>query len=279
MVLFLYTFYRLHQELNFHSPASQVDYPANLSFQTQFVTNADQQKIAYWYFPVTQPKAVVILIHGLSNPGGKTQSIGYAQFLHDAGYSTVALDLRSFGESDGQKITLGENEWKDVDIVFDAIKARSENKTLKVGYLGVSMGAATALINAGLTHKPDFVIASVPYASFDKLFYYQIQKAGFPPQIIFPFMQLAARIELGSNYAQFSPQTLIKDIHVPILFISATHDNSVNSHDAVDLFNAANDPKELWVADASHDVFHDQPEAFKAKVLEFLAKYLPSQNQ
>jgi pimeloyl-ACP methyl ester carboxylesterase len=271
--LFLYTLYRLHVQLNFHSPASKVKLPQGWDFQTHFVTNMDKQKIAYWYFPVQNSKGVVLLLHGHSNPGGKTQMIGHARYLHDAGYSTVLVDLRSFSESDGNKITLGVNEWKDADAVFDKIKALPENKDKKVGLLGISMGGSTALINAGITHKPDFVISSVPYADFDSLFHFQIQKAGFPPQLIYLFMQLSAAIELGSNYSQFTPKALMKEVHVPILLISAKQDEDVNSKDAVELFKLANQPKELWEIDSPHDVFHNHPEEFKTKILEFLEKY------
>jgi alpha-beta hydrolase superfamily lysophospholipase len=271
--LFLYTLYRLHEQLNFHSPAAKVDLPEGWDFQTQFVITVDHQKIAYWYFPVENSKGVVILIHGYSNPGGKTQMMSHARYLHDAGYSTVVLDLRAFGESDGNKITLGVNEWKDVDAVFDAIKALPENKDKKVGLLGISMGASTALVHAGITHKPDFVIASVPYADFDSLFHFQIQHAGFPSQLIYPFMQLSAILELGKDYAQFTPKTVIKDIHVPVLLISAKQDDTVNSKDAVELYSLANQPKELWEIDSPHDIFDSHPEEFKTRVLEFLGKY------
>ena len=271
--IFFYSLYRLHTELNLHSPTDDLTRPDGLSYQTQFVTTADKYHIAYWYSPVDYSKAVVILIHGLSIPGGKTQTLGHAKYLHDAGYTTAVIDLRSFGESSGEKISLGTQEWKDVDAVFTALQALPENKNKKIGLLGISMGATTALVNAGVTHKPDFVIASVPFADLDSLFHVQIQKAGFPPSVISPFMNLAARIELGKNYTRFTPKSLVKDIHVPLLFISAGRDEQVSPHDALELYTMANSPKELWQVDSRHDVFGNHPEEFKQKVLLFLEKY------
>ena len=105
--LFFYTWYRLHEKLHLHAVGEQRNLPQGWKAETQFVTNKDNQNIAFWYFPVGNPKAVVLLIPGYDNPGGKAQMLGHAEYLHEAGYSTVLIDLRSFGESDGNKINLG----------------------------------------------------------------------------------------------------------------------------------------------------------------------------
>src|SRR3989338_696812 len=251
---FLFTWYRLHIKVNLNEENSNIDLPAGWKGETQFVTNSDGQKIAYWYFPVNNPKAVIILIHGYGIPGGKTQMLGHSDYLYDAGYSTVLLDLRGYGKSEGNKITLGINEWKDVEAVFDYIKSLPENKNKKIGYLGISMGAATAVLSAGETHKGDFVIASVPYANFDSMFHSQIKVAGLP-QIIYPLLKVSALIEFGKGYERFSPIAVIKDIKVPILLISAKQDEELNYQDAKKLYDSANQPKEYWEIDSHHDIF------------------------
>jgi dipeptidyl aminopeptidase/acylaminoacyl peptidase len=273
LALFLYSWYILHIKVNLHSENSTINLPTGWVAKTQFVTNSDTQKIAFWYFPVERSKAVVILVHGYSIPGGKPQMIGHAQYLHDAGYSTVLVDLRSFGESEGDKITLGMNEWKDLEAVFDHIQSLPENKEQKIGFLGISMGAATSLVTAGETNKGDFVIASVPYADFTSLFRSQIAAVGFSPTIFYPFMKGAARIELGENYEHFTPSRLIKNIQVPVLLISAKEDEVLNSEDARTLYDLANAPKEYWEVDSHHDIFYEHPQEFKQKVLEFLQTY------
>ena len=272
--LFLYTWYRLHVKVNLHAESSKRDLPTGWKAETQYVTNSDSQKIAYWYFPVNNPKAVVILIHGYRNPGGKAQMLGHAEYLHDARYSTVLLDLRSFGESEGNKITLGIDEWKDVETVFDQIKSLPENKDKKIGFLGISMGGVTAIMISGKTQKGDFVVASVPYANSDTMFHAQIKTAGFPPQIIFPFMKASALIELGKEYEKFAPSAVIKDIKAPILLISAKQDEELNSQDAKSLYDLANQPKEYWEIDSHHDIFDEHPQEFKEKVLSFLQEYV-----
>lgn len=271
--LFFYSWYRLHIKLNLHAENSKIKLPIGWKAETQFVTNSDTQKIAYWYFPVPSPKAVILLIHGYDNPGGKPQMLGHAQYLHENGYSTVLIDLRGYGESDGNKMTLAVNEWKDVEAVYDHTKSLPENVDKKIGFFGVSMGAATALITAGQTGKGDFVIASVPWMNFFSLFYAQIKAVSLPPTILYPFMILAAPLELGKNYQQFMPYSAIEKIQVPVFLISAAHDEELDSRDPKALYDLANSPKEYWVADSRHDIFHEHPEEFKQKILSFLQKY------
>jgi hypothetical protein len=271
--LFLYTWYRLHVKVNLHSANSQRDLPEGWEATTQYVTNKEGQKIAYWYFPVNESKATIILIHGYNNPGGKPQMLGHAEYLHDAGYSTVLLDLRAYGESDGNKQTLTVNEWKDAEAVYDKIKSLEENRNKTVGLFGVSMGGATAIMTAGKTGKGDFVIASVPYANFDSLFHFQIKAAGFPPSIIYPIMRVAGIIELGSDFEQFTPSAVIKNVKVPIFLISAKQDEELDGNDAKLLYELANQPKELWEVNSKHDVFHEHPGEFKQRMRTFLQKY------
>ncbi len=91
-VLFTYSWYHLHQMLHMHAVSQQASFPDGTQPTTAYVTSRDGLHIAYWYFPVPNPKAVVILVHGYSNPGGKAQMLGHALYLRANGYSTALLD-------------------------------------------------------------------------------------------------------------------------------------------------------------------------------------------
>lgn len=273
LILFGYTWFRLRWYVDMHSTSGKVNLPVDLSPHTEYVMSSDGLKIAYWYFPVKNAKAVIILVHGYSNPGGKSLATSHVSYLRDAGYSTVLIDLRAHGESDGHQITLGMTEWKDVSAMTEKMRSLPENQSLKIGLYGVSMGAATSIVTAGTTHQADFVIASVPYKSINSLFEYQIQQQGYPSAIFLPLMKLAAKLEFPANYLNYTPEKNIKNIHVPILILAAAHDKEVKPQDAKDLFNSANQPKEFYEIDSPHDIFWYQPDEFKKRVLDFLKKY------
>lgn len=273
--LFFYVWYQFHTSIALHVLGNkQTPFEFNLTASSHQITSADNIKLALWYIPAENAKAVLILVHGYAtNGGGKAEALSRAQSLNQEGYSTVLIDLRSFGESEGNKIYLGTKEWQDVTAAYDFAKALPENKDKKVGIWGVSMGAATAIVTAGKTGKGDFVIAEAPFSDYQSLWVEQIKRKGYPKiltPILLPLLDLSAKLSLGLNYQSYSPNNLIGNIHVPIFIISAEDDNWVGSLAGKRLFDLANFPKEFWHANTTHEVFNDNPNQLKTKVLEFL---------
>lgn len=272
--VFCYTSYRAYAKLNRHvSPGKETPAVYGLNYENKYFTSSDGVKIASWYIPVKKARAVVILVHGFKNSdGGKSAMLQHAAYLNKAGYSTLLLDLRSVGYSQGDRVTLGVNEWKDVEAAYNFVKKQPENKNLKIGFLGNSMGAATVIIQKGITGKGDFIIAAVPYADFKSLFSYQIAQEGLPPLVFYPVLKISSIPELGLHYSYYSPIKWAKNIDTPIFLISAAYDKEVDRRDAKALFDKISAPKELWQANAGHDVYKDRPQEFKNKVLSFLAR-------
>lgn len=272
-VLFNKTLAEVHRQLNIHSTEDKVNSVMAQTAEVKYFKNSDGQKLAYWYFPVKNSKAVVILAHGFSNPGGKSQMIAHALYLKKAGYTTIIPDLRSFGDSEGQKIYLGTKEWQDLVDVYDLVKSFPETKNQKIGYLGVSMGAASSITAVAQSGKGDFVIASVPFKSFDSLAKFRMKDSKYLP-ILGPFINLAGKMELGNDYQKYSAINNVGNVHVPIIIFKALKDEFVASQDARDIFNEGNGPKDFWAADSTHDIHYNLPKEFEKHVLDFLEKYI-----
>ncbi len=180
--LFAYAWFRLHASLHVHTNEHEDllrTYP--LKHTDVHLTTRDGFSIAAWYIPVPKPKAVVILLHGFTDVnGGKALMLPHAAYLHAHGYTTLLIDFRANGDSDGTHCTLGVTEWQDAEAAFDYAAKQPENTNVRIGFFGISMGAATAIITAGKTGKGDFVIASVPYAGYHAMFAYQSAKEHLP---------------------------------------------------------------------------------------------------
>lgn len=267
--LFCKSYLSLHQELNIHASEIETDSPLVFSAKTKYVYNSNNQRIAYLSFPARNPQAIVILVHGYSNPGGKNQMLAHVNYLNDAGYSVYLPDLRSFGESEGHKISLGVEEWQDLETLYDFIFSDPENDHLKIGYLGFSMGASTAINSIAKTGKGDFIIAVSPYSSVDSLYQFRLKQEKSPT---FLFTKLAIRAELGSASQSISPQNLISKINVPLLIFAAQNDTHVDSYDAKKLYDLADTTKDYWQADSDHDIYAAYPQDFQEQVLTFLDK-------
>ncbi|HXS14901.1 MAG TPA: alpha/beta hydrolase [Candidatus Saccharimonadales bacterium] len=278
--IFGYTWYRLHQELHMHvSSFDDTPEKNGLPYTRQEFTTQDGANLVGWYMSHPNAKAVIVVAHGRkTKEGGKSLFLGHAKYLYNADYSVFLFDMRSVGESAGQKISLGVDEWKDVVAAHTLMKEMPENQGKKIGLYGVSMGASTVLIAAGKERIGDFIIASVPYASFGSLFDYQVRQEKLFPRFLFVWMlQVASFIELGIFYFLVSPIRLVQNINVPIFFMSAKNDTMVNPQDGWKLYEKANKPKEFWEAKTAHDIHEAAPQEFETRVLTFLANYILQQ--
>lgn len=273
IIIFIYTWSLFRKRIYIHTTSNQSlikKYP--LPHQEVELKTSDYVKINAWYMPVKNAKAVIILIHGFTDKnGGKALMLPHADYLVKNGYSVFLPDLRSNGESDGNKAYLGTREWKDIEASYNYLKSLKENKNLKIGYFGISMGAVTAIITSGQTGKGDFVITSVPFSSYDDQFKFEISKMGLWKPLFFPMLQLVATIELG-NYSQYDPAKMIVKIHKPVLIIVGKNDRDIDYHQGEYLYSIANNPKYYWLVNTQHDVHLEQPQQFQDKVLDFLAK-------
>lgn len=272
---FIFTWHEFHIKLNLHIDLKNQKISGDLKPIKKYLKTSDGLRIASWYMPVKNPKAVLILVDGYKETDEeKIRMFGHAEYLKKAGYSSILIDLRSFGESDGNKISFGVNEWKDAQAAYDFVKSLPENKDKKIGFLGISMGAVISIVTQGITGKGDFIIASTPFSSFKSLFDFRIRKKGLPSFLFLPILQTGAIFELGLNYEYYTAINMAAKINVPILITSAKNDKHVNSNDARSIYDKINSPKEYWQTNTPHRIFTNNPEEFKKKILSFLSKYI-----
>lgn len=269
-----YTWYEFHSKITLHTDLKNPKLNKDLRLIQKYIKTTDGIRICSWYMPVKNPKAVLILIDGYKEVNeDKIRMFGHAEYLRKAGYSTLLIDLRSFGKSQGNKITFGVNEWKEVEAAYDYLKTLSKNKKKKIGFLGISMGGVVSIIAKAITGKGDFIIASTPFANFKSLFDFQIRKRGLPSFLFLPILRTAALFELGFNYEHYTAINMVGKVRVPILITSAKYDRIVNSKDAKHIYDKANRPKEYWQTNTTHRAFKDNPLVFQNKILNFLSKY------
>ncbi len=239
--------------------------PETVNFPT-----ADKVKIYGWYSPVEDPRAAIILVHGLNSSRGKMEWAKTVNFLNKNNFSVLSLDLRATGQSEGDRSYLGTKEWQDLEAGYNYLKNLPENKDLKIGFLGKSIGGAAAIITAGKTGKGDFVVAVAPYLNHQELWAQRLQKKNLP-EILSPVYGLAANWELGWDYWHYRPDFFIKNIQVPIFIIWAENDN-VAGKGSEKLLQMANEPKVGWQAPTSHDIIGEAEGEFNKKLLEFFDK-------
>lgn len=115
-----------------------------------------------WLNPLVEQRGIVIAIHGLSLQHSSYDAL--AKELADAGFSTVAFDVRGFGsyrQALGAEQVNFDECLRDLRLVVTAIRGDNPGKPLFI--LGESMGGAIALQFAAQNPQLiDGLIASVP---------------------------------------------------------------------------------------------------------------------
>lgn len=115
----------------------------------------------HWWRPVREPKASIVLVHGLQEHSGRYLS--FAQFLAGNGYAVDALDQRGHGKSNGSTafVRTFDDYVSDLEIFCDRVKERLPGKP--VFLMGFSMGGTVVSLYA-LKHSPGLrgLILSAP---------------------------------------------------------------------------------------------------------------------
>jgi fermentation-respiration switch protein FrsA (DUF1100 family) len=250
------------------SPAARGWSYSDVSFKT-----ADGLTLRGWWIPGTVDKTIV-MVHGLSN--NRSEPLGKAGYLHDAGYNILVFDLRGHGKSDGEGTTMGYREQQ------DARAAVVEARKLAPGpiaLLGYSMGASIAVEDAAVDPNVSAVVEDSGYSSVGDEFL-----ARFSEVTKLPNFPLAAavvaygEIDLGTSLWNVQPVAMAARLHKPLLAIVPDADSIVPPAEGLAIFNAAAGPKQLLeVRGAEHvQAYKNVNPLYEATVLAFLAKSLGS---
>lgn len=101
--------------------------------------------IAYKWLPPSNPRALVVGVHGFAEHAGRYQHVG--QFLAERGYALFMYDLRGHGQSEGTRGYVDSfNQFIEDTVAFIKL-AKSEVKA-KTFLLGHSMGGLIAVLTA-----------------------------------------------------------------------------------------------------------------------------------
>jgi len=139
-----------------------------MKYVESYITDSQNFRFfTHHWIPDTQPKGIVLLIHGLSDHGGRFAFV--AESLAKEGYIFVAPDLRGNGKTDGKR-----GHFDSLDqILSDISFLLQESKQLYPGLPAIlysqSMGAGLA-INFALRFPGEIncVVASSPWLRLTK---------------------------------------------------------------------------------------------------------------
>jgi dipeptidyl aminopeptidase/acylaminoacyl peptidase len=212
--------------------------------------------------------AAVVLLHGY--PAEKTDMLPLASALAPR-FTTVLLDQRYFGRSQGRATTLGHRERDDLRRVVDALEARGFTR---IGVFGFSLGGAVGLMAAAEDPRIRTVVAYGPFADLRSLgreAYGHLWLLKYP---LVELMVLWGRLFLGADLTSPSPLDAARRLAIPVLLIHSRGDEQIGFGHAIRLAEALghNPRAELLALDRGR---HGEigPEV-QARLIRFLAEHL-----
>ncbi len=113
-------------------------------------------ELGAWYTPGTNGAALVVLP---GSDGNRGQTVAHAAALNESGYATLAVDARGSGNSTGYGNVWGWNGYEDIAAAINWLDEQPGIDPMRIGVVGLSMGAEQALTAAPLDHRIKAVVA------------------------------------------------------------------------------------------------------------------------
>jgi len=251
---------------------AQVEGEANtgINFRKVQFTTEDHLRLTGWYVP-PKNRSTIILQHGWHANSSSMREPALMLIHH--GYGVLLFDFRAQGQSEGETISLGLNETQDTDAAVKFVLEQGDTDADKIGLLGNSMGAATAIMATANNPAIHALAVEGSFAEVSDEVEVGIQvKTSLPPKPLDALFIWIAEHQTGLHLDQVAPIKHIAKISPrPILIIHGANDQRVFPESAQRLFDAAGQPKQLWlVADAAHiAAVTTAPTEYEQRIINF----------
>lgn len=159
-----------------------------------------------WWIPGAGGGApAVIVVHGVNSCRREANVLIPAAMLHRHGCSVLLLDLRNHGDSDHDngRTAAATREYHDVLGAWDWLVGNGTQAS-RIGIMGVSLGAACAIVAGGEDQRVAAVWADSSWADVLSLLRHLLASDGRPP-IVARGAIAAARLVVGDTLTSPSP--------------------------------------------------------------------------
>jgi fermentation-respiration switch protein FrsA (DUF1100 family) len=240
-----------------------------LEYEDVNFKSADGVMLHGWFLPAQgKAKGTVLFLHG--NAENISTHILSVYWLPGRGYNVFMFDYRGYGRSQGQADVAG--ALADAEAALRTLTARPDIDPDRIVVLGQSLGGAlaiSAVAQSQLRGQIKAVIADSAFSSYNTIT--REKMAGFWPT--WP-LQWLPWLTIDDT---FSPVNAIAKISpIPLLIIHSEQDGIIPVHHANHLFNAAQNPKELWISSPGGHIEALTYEGNRVKLLQYLEKILGS---
>lgn len=210
----------------------------SIPYEEVWIETFDGEKLFGKYYEVSQGAAVQIMFHGYRSVA-EIDFCGGLPFALAEGYNVLLVDQRAHGRSSGKCLTFGVKERYDCVSWVNYVIERFGKDTRIILY-GMSMGAATVMMAAGLSLPENVkgIVADCGYTSPAAILKKVLRDRHYPVWIVYPLVRLGGRIFGGFDTEEASAREAMTHCSIPVLLIHGEDDDFVPCYMSVDNYEA-----------------------------------------
>ncbi len=247
----------------------QVLSPERFGLEYEDVTfmSSDGVGLHGWFLPAEGPAlGTVLQLHGNAE-NISTHFISVA-WMPERGFNVFALDYRGYGASEG--VATLEGVQLDIDAAMRTLLARGDVDKDRIVIYGQSLGGALAVYNVAHSPFRDHIRALVIESTFSG--YVEIAREKFADHwFTWPF-QWMPWLTVDDRFSPLPAMPKISPI--PVLILHGDQDAVVPVHHAKVLYEAALEPKEVWIVPGAGHIQTMHDPAQRDRLVAYLREAL-----
>jgi len=268
----------LHAPITTRNLPDETPTDFEMEYEDVTITNSDGMKLAGWFIP-SENGAVIIMQHGYKST--RDELLNEAQMMHAHGYGVLVTSVRAHDQSEGELITLGYYEMQDMEAWYQYLISRDDIDPDKIGIIGNSYGGMLAIQYASMNENIKAVVANCAFSSMSDTVSTSVRHfTGLPDFPFVPLIVFWAENMTGIQMEEIDTTRWIPDISPrPVFLMQGGKDTVISPESGQILYDAANEPKELWFdPELGHVGFDkERAEEYEARVSVFFDQYLLGQ--
>lgn len=247
-----------------------------LAFESVRFPSRDGLMLSGWWIPAAQPtERTIIICHG--REGSRDRETPHAKTLHAAGFNVLMFDFRAHGESEGEQVTFGMYEKDDLLGALDFLAGRG---ITRVGVLGFSLGATTAILTAAVSDRIAVIVAESAVVRLKNTLARRFWRYGVPYPlgwVVAAWSLATATLFTRGRMDQVDAIRWIPHLKAPILLIHGAADDLVSAAEVAELAVKCSAWAVVWqVAGAGHhEASQVATAAFNMHMLAWFDQHLP----
>ncbi len=219
-----------------------------------------------WFFPVENARGSILVLHG--NAENLSTHVNSVLWLVREGYNVFIIDYRGYGLSDGKPDVAGAH--RDADAALETLFLLPGVDPDRVVVLGQSLGGSVAVYTVAHSRRRDHIRALVidsAFSSYRRIAREKLDSFWLTWLFQYP-LSWTVRNDLSAErwIGSISP--------VPVLIMHGLDDPVVPTHHGRLLFEAARQPKQLWLTARPGHVQSFADEAVRKQFVSFLTTAL-----